>query len=202
MLTRRQFLEKTVQGVSAVAAITASEAWGAGQLAWPGPIGLEIYTVREEFAKNPAGTLKRVGATGYREVEIPPEIPAARLKAYLSAANLTAPSTYYPEVPKDLESWKKALDQVRPYGFRYIVVGDNPQLGAAAWKRRAELFNKCGRLARRAGLQFCYHAHFHEFAPLGNTCGYDIMLTECDPKFLKMEMDVFWVTYAGQDPIA
>ena len=126
MLTRRQFLEKTVQGVSAGVAITASETWGAGQLAWSKPIGLEIYTVREEYAKDPAGTLKKVGATGYREMEISTEIPAATLKTYLSAANLTAPSTY-DEVPKDLESWKKTLDHVHPYGFRYIVVGDNPQ---------------------------------------------------------------------------
>jgi len=200
MLTRRQFLENTVRGVAAGAALTASETWGAGQLAWPKPIGLEIYTVRDEFAKDPAGTLKKVGAAGYREVEISTETPAETIKAYLSAANLAAPSTY-PEAPKDVESWKKTLDHIHPYGFRYIVVGDNPTLDAEAWKRRAELFNECGRLAQRAAMQFCYHAHFHEFAPLGNTCGYDIMLTRCDPELLKMEMDVFWATYAGQDPL-
>jgi sugar phosphate isomerase/epimerase len=202
MLTRRKLLARLAQGVSAGATIVASKAWAAARLAWPKPIGLEIYTVREEFAKDPAGTLKRVGAVGYREVEISTEVPAEALKAYLSAANLTVPSTY-PEAPKDLEAWKKTLDHVRPYGFRYVVVGDNPRLDAEAWKRRAELFNECGRLAQRAGLQFCYHAHFHEFASLpGDTSGYDIMLTRCDPKLLKMEMDVFWAVYAGQDPVA
>jgi len=200
MLTRRQFLEKTVRGVAAGAAIIVSKSWDAGQLAWSGPIGLEIYTVRHEFAKDPADTLKKVGATGYREMEISTAIPAEVLKAYLSAANLTAPSTYQ-EAPKDVETWKKTLDHVRPYGFRYIVVGDNPELDAEAWKRRAELFNECGRLAESAGMQFCYHAHYREFAPLGDTCGYDIMLMRCDPKLLKMEMDVFWATYAGRDPL-
>jgi sugar phosphate isomerase/epimerase len=200
MLTRRQFLENTCRGVAAGASIKVSETWGAGQLAWSKPIGLEIYTVRHEFAQDPAGTLKKVGAIGYREVEIPTEIPAETLKAYLSAAHLAAPSTY-PEVPKDVESWKRTLDHVHPYGFRYVVVGDNPQLDAEAWKRRAELFNECGRLAKGAGMQFCYHAHFHEFAPLGDTSGYEIMLSRCDPELLKMEMDVFWATYAGQDPL-
>jgi sugar phosphate isomerase/epimerase len=166
MLTRRQFLEKTVQGVSVGAAITASESWGAGQLAWSKPIGLEIYIVRDEFAKDPAGTLKKVGATGYREVEVPPGTPAETLRAYLRSANLTAPSTYS-DVPKDIESWKKTLDHVHPYGFRYIVVGDNPQLDAEVWRRRADLFNECGRLAQRAGMQFCYHAHEHEFGARG-----------------------------------
>jgi sugar phosphate isomerase/epimerase len=201
MLTRRQFLEKAVQGVSAIAAIGAPATWGAGPLAWPKPIGLEMYTVRAEFAKDPAGTLKKVGAMGYREVEIPTEIPAATLKAYLSAAHLTAPSTY-PDAPKDVETWKKTLDHVHAYGIRYIVVGDNPRLDAEAWKRRADLFNECGSLAHQAGLQFCYHAHYREFAPLGDTSGYNIMLTRCDPELLKMEMDVFWAVYAGQDPIA
>jgi len=200
MLTRREFLERTIQGVVAGAAITVSEGWGAGELAWPKPVGLEIYTVRDEYAKDPEGTLKKVGAVGYREVEISTEIPAETLKAYLRAANLTAPSTYL-AAPEKVEGWKKTLDQAHPYGFRYIVVGDNPQMDAEAWKRRADLFNECGRLAQRAGMQFCYHAHFHEFAPLGDTCGYEIMLTRCDPKLLKMEMDVFWAIYAGQDPL-
>jgi sugar phosphate isomerase/epimerase len=202
MMTRRRFLGKALVGISAGATVAAPETWGAGRLAWTKPIGLEMYTVRDQFAQDPAGTLKRVGATGYREVELGvTEIPAATLKGYLSAAHLTAPSTYI-DVPTDAASWRATLSRLHPYGFRYIVVGDNPQLDAEAWIRRAALFNECGRLARGAGMQFCYHAHFHEFAPLGNTCGYDIMLTRCDPEFLKMEMDIFWATYAGQDPIA
>lgn len=200
MLTRRQFLYRTVQGVAGGAAMIASKARAAGPPAWPKPIGLEMYTVRAEYARDPAGTLKKVGAVGYREVEISTEIPAETLHAYLRDANLTAPSTY-PDVPVDIESWKKTLDHVHPYGFSYIVVGDNPQLDADAWKRRADLFNECGKLAQRAGLEFCYHAHFHEFARLGDTSGYDIMLKRCDPQLLKMEMDVFWATYAGQDPV-
>jgi sugar phosphate isomerase/epimerase len=201
MVTRREFLQKAVRSVPAVAAIRASESWSAGQLAWSKPIGLEIYTVRAEFAKDPAGTLKKVAATGYRELEVPPETPAASLKDYLRAANLTAPSTYA-DVPKDIDGWKKMLDHLHAYDFRYVVVGDNPELDAEAWKKRADLFNECGRLARPAGLQLCYHAHYHEFARLGDTSGYDIMLTRCDPKLLKMEMDVFWATYSGQDPLA
>jgi len=173
MLTRRQFLERIAQGLAAGAAMAAPKAWAAGQLAWPKPIGLELYTVRDAYAKDPAGTLKKIGEIGYREVEVSAEIPAETLKGYLRTANLTAPSTY-PEAPKDVDDWKKTLDHVHPYGFHYIVVGDNPVMDDEAWKHRADLFNECGKLAQRAGLQFCYHAHFHEFAPLGDTTGYDI----------------------------
>ena len=105
MLTRRQFLEKTIHGVSAGAAITASEILAAGQLAWSKPIGLETYTVRADFAQDPAGALKKAGAIGYREVEVPTEVPAGTLKAYLRAAGLTAPSTY-PGRPFRPAPWK------------------------------------------------------------------------------------------------
>ena len=169
MLTRREFLHRTTQGFAAsTAVLAASEAWSAGRLAWTKPIGLEIYTVRNEFPKDPAGTLKKVAAVGYREVEITIDIPAPTLKGYLRDANLTAPSTYL-DSPKDVEAWKKTLEKAHPYGFRYITVGDNPKLGTDEWKARAQLYNKCGTLAHAAGMQFCYHAHYHEFAPLGDT---------------------------------
>ena len=200
MLTRREFWERALAGVAASAAVAARDLRGAGRLAWSGPIGLELYTVRDLFKKDPAGTLKQVAAVGYREVEISPGVEARTLKDYLRAAGLTAPSGYF-EAPKNLEDWKKTVDQAHAYGIRYVVVGDNPHLGADAWKRRADLFNACGRLSAQAGIQFCYHNHFKEFERVDNTTGYAIMLKRCDPQLLKMEMDIFWTIYAGQDPL-
>ncbi len=197
MMTRRNVL-KTLGGATAVAA--GSQLWAADRLAWEKPIGLELYTVRDLFAKEPAGTLKQVAAVGYKEVEIGPGIKPALLNSYLRAAGLTAPSGYF-GMPKSVEEWKKTIDSTKDYALHYIVVGDNPRLDAEAWKRRADLYNQCGKLAQDAGMQFCYHAHYNEFARLGNTSGYDIMLTRCDPKLLKMEMDVFWAVYAGVDPL-
>ncbi|MGA2985892.1 MAG: sugar phosphate isomerase/epimerase [Terriglobia bacterium] len=197
MLTRRNLL-KTLGGATALA--TGPTLWGADRPAWAKPIGLELYTVRELFAKDPAGTLKQVAAVGYKEVEIGPSVKPASLNPDLRAAGLTAPSGYF-EVPKTIEDWKKTVDAARNYGLRYLVVGDNPRLDAEAWKRRADLFNQCGTLSLSAGIQFCYHAHFHELETVGGTTGYDIMLTRCDAKLLKMEMDIFWATYAGADPL-
>jgi len=197
MLSRRNLLQ-ILGGATALAA--RPNFWAAERPAWPGPIGLELYTVRELFAKAPAGTLKQVAAVGYKEVEIGPSVKPDSLNSDLRAAGLTAPSGYF-EVPKSIEDWKKTVEAARNYGLRYVVVGDNPRLDTEAWKRRADLFNHCGTLSLGAGIQFCYHAHFHELARIGGTTGYDIMLTRCDPKLLKMEMDIFWVTYAGADPL-
>jgi sugar phosphate isomerase/epimerase len=199
MLTRRNFLG-VLGAAAAGTALPIREAWAAGRLAWPGPIGLELYTVRDHFAKDPAGTLKKVATAGYKEVEIGPGAKPGALKEELKAAGLRAPSGYF-EPPKTLEDWKKSVEQAHDYGLQYIVVGDNPVLDAAAWRRRAEFFNKCGEVAKQAGIQFCYHAHFHEFARIDGTTGYDIMLKNCSSNLLKMEMDIFWVTYAGADPL-
>jgi sugar phosphate isomerase/epimerase len=197
MITRRDFLQ-TVGGVAVLAA--GSDLFGAGGLAWTKPIGLELYTVRELFAKDPAGTLKKVAAVGYKEVEVGPGAKPGQLHQELSAAGLTAPSGYF-ESPKTVEEWKKTVGLAHAYGLRYVVVGDNPKLDLDAWKRRADLYNQCGEVAQHSGMQFCYHAHFNELARLGDTTGYDIMLKNCDARHLQMEMDVFWVTYAGADPL-
>jgi sugar phosphate isomerase/epimerase len=197
MLTRRRFLGSTL---GAAASVALRDALAEGPLAWTKPIGLELYTVREMFAKEPAKTLQDVAAAGYKEVEIGPGVKPEELNKDLKAAGLSAPSGYFDQ-PKTLEDWKKSVEQAHRYGLHYIVVGDNPVLTAEAWKKRAEFYNECGRAALAAGLQFCYHAHFHEFADLNGTCGYDILLTRCPEKLLKMEMDIFWVTYAGKDPL-
>jgi len=197
MLTRRNLL-KTFGGAAVLTA--HSHLWAADHLAWTKPIGLELYTVRQLFAKDPAGTLQQVAAAGYKEVEISPGLKPAELNQALRATGLTAPSGYF-QSPNTIEEWKKTIDQAHAYGLSYVVVGDNPRLDAEAWTQRADLYNQCGMLAQDAGMQFCYHAHFHELARIGDTTGYDIMLTRCDPKLLKMEMDVFWAVYADADPL-
>lgn len=197
MMTRRSFV-KTLGGAAALAAAGRLEA--AGRLAWPGPIGIQIYTVRDVFAKDQVGTLKLIAQTGYKEIEIGTDFPIAKLLPDVKADGLTIPSAYL-DTPKTLDDWKKTVDGVSMFGFHYIVVGDNPKMDSDAWMRRAELFNQCGTYAQSAKMQFCYHAHYHEFETNGGESGYDIMAKNCDPKLLKFEMDVFWATYAGVDPV-
>jgi sugar phosphate isomerase/epimerase len=65
-----------------------------------------------------------------------------------------------------------------------------------------ELFTKAAVETRKAGIQFCYHNHNFEFKKYGDTTAYDFLLKQLDPKLVKFEMDCFWVTHAGQDPVA
>lgn len=199
MVTRRGFLGM-MGGMAAAATFGIPDASAEGPLAWPGPIGLELYTVRDLFAKDPLGTLQKVAAVGYQLVEISPGIKPPAMAADLRAAHLVAPSGYFAQ-PKTIDEWKVSVDRAHADGLNYIVVGENPRLNADQWKRTAEFFNQCGEVSRKAAIQFCYHAHFHEYAPLGNTSGYETLLTNCEPQSLQMEMDIFWAIYAGADPV-
>jgi sugar phosphate isomerase/epimerase len=202
MLTRRRFLGSALTGVAVgAAALSRENLFAAGTLAWPGPIGLELYTVRKLLAQDPAKTLKEVAAAGYKEVEVGSYPHPHAFSQAVRATGLVAPSGYF-DMPKTVDDFKKQVATAHNvFNLRYLVVGDNPKLDADAWRRRSDFFNECGKISSQAGIQFCYHAHFHEFATVDHTTGYDIMLKRCDPKFLKMEMDIFWVTYAGKDPL-
>ena len=123
------------------------------------------------------------------------------MQTMLRDPGLTAPSAYLP-APANIEAWKKAVESMAAYGFEYLVIGDNPILDAEGWIRRADVLSQFGKTVRDAGMKFCYHAHYNEFARLGTTTGYEILLKRCDAKLLNMEMDIFWATYAGADPLS
>ena len=204
MLTRRDFLGKTIQGVAAGTALGATRLQAAEKPAWTKPIGLEMYTVRDLFSKDPAGTLKKVAEAGYGEVEVAgflsPNTPPETIKGYLNDANLTAPSAYF-GMPKTADDWKKYAGEARTMGLKYMVTGNTDRIDADGWRRLAILFADCGKMSADVGTTFCYHNHIREFEELGTTTGYEILLTRCDPNVVKMEMDVFWMVYGGQDPL-
>lgn len=200
MLTRRAFLTRA----SALGlAWTAGRSFGyaAEPLAWPGPIGLQIYTVRAEYAYDPARTLDQVAAIGYREVELINlnAFPARQLAADLRHAGLRAIGAHFGVPGKD---WPRNIELAHRLGLQYTICSFSMANSVDGWRRLADRFNEAGRACRAAGLTFGYHNHIQEFRPVGNTTGYEILMANTDPALVKFEMDVFWVTYAGQDPVA
>ena len=69
------------------------------------------------------------------------------------------------------------------------------------WKRVAETFNRAGEASKKAGIQFAYHNHHFEFVPVNGTLPFDLLLKDCDPELVKIELDLCWTTVAGQDPL-
>jgi len=204
MLNRRDFLGKTALGVTAAAASVPWPEWLSAS-PYGLPVGLQVYTVRDELGKDLLGTLKRVAAVGYQEIEIGEffgKTPAEFLE-FMKETQLKAPSAHYGF--KQLTSgWEKAIDNAQAAGLKYMVnsaLEDEGRKSLDGFKKAAEIFNKAGEQTQKAGIQFCYHNHNFEFTRFGDTIGYDVLLKETNPKLVHFELDCFWMTHAGHDPV-
>ena len=199
--TRREFLER-VGGIAAAVGLGGLPRLARAKL---GPIGIQLYTVRRELAKDVEGTLAKLAAIGYREVEFAgyPEGTAKSLRAILDRLHLRAPSGHVGTQALRTD-WARTLEQAAAVGQRYVVVAFIPQeerRTADDWKRIAAAFNRAGEAAKAAGLQFCYHNHDFEFVPLDGALPYDLLLAETDPKLVRLELDLYWITKGGRDPL-
>jgi sugar phosphate isomerase/epimerase len=204
-MKRRTFIESSI---AAAAAFAARPPWAAASEHEIKKVGLQLYTVRSEMPKDFAGTIAKVAATGYKEVEFAGYFDHSPkdVRAILDKNGLRSPSQH---IPYDVveKKWPETLEAAHVVGHTYIVCPwlDEKQRNSDGWKRAAELFNKAGEASQKAGIQFCYHNHSFEFAPdpsLGGKLAYDVLLAETDPKFVKMEMDLCWISVAGKDPVS
>jgi sugar phosphate isomerase/epimerase len=167
-------------------------------------IGIQLYTVRELMTRDAAGTLEKLATIGYKEVEFAGLYgkSARQMRALLDRYGLTAPSSHIgtAEMRGD---WERTLADAATLGQRYITCAwiDERERTLNGYREVAELFNRSGEAARKAGLQLCYHNHDFEFARLGDTVPYDLLLRDCDPKLVKMEMDIYWLVKGGRDPL-
>ncbi len=197
MSSRRDFLQAA--GAAALAPLLPTVP---GRL---GRIGIQLYTVRRQFAGNPEGTLARLAEIGFREVEFAgyPPGSAEAIREMLRRHGLRAPSAQIP-----LESlgadWNRTLEFAALAGQRYVVVAQVPaeqRRSADDWKRLAAEFNRAAVTARKHGMRFCYHNHDFEFPLLNGVVPYDLLLAETDPRLVGLELDLYWLTKAGRNPL-
>ena len=209
-VSRRGFLGAAAAGLAAAALPGSAEALAAGVrrsgLVAPQPIGVQLYTVRDLMQKSVENTLRQVAAIGYREVEFAglfDKSPKTVAK-WLTENKLTSPSSHVP-LDRLKSNLQGVVDECQTLGNQYIVcpfIDESIRKSADDWRKIAADLNRIGESVNRVGLRFAYHNHDFEFKPFGNENGYDILLTQCDPKLVKMEMDLFWTTKGGKDPLA
>src|SRR6266581_9478975 len=167
-------------------------------------VGLQLYTVRDKMKEDFEATLARVAEIGYKEVEFAGyfDHTPADVRAILDRHGLSAPSTHI--MLAELDAWKASLDTAKAVGHEYIVVPWIPQekrMTLDGWKRVAADFNRAAQEAHDAGLQFGYHNHDFEFPKLEGQVPYDVLLQNTDPKLVQLEIDLYWMTKGGQDPL-
>lgn len=166
------------------------------------PLGVQLYTVREQASKDLPGTLEKIRDIGYEEVELYGEsytFPATQLGYMIHQAGLTAPSGHF-----DYDSLPGQFSYASELGLKWVVC---PVLPHAMWtlegfRAAAKQFNDLGKRAKDMGLRFAFHNHDYEFANYGGgKTGYEILVKETDPELVFFELDCYWATQAGQDPV-
>jgi sugar phosphate isomerase/epimerase len=215
-LSRRQFL----RSASAATAGTAFAFRGMPAHATPLglPLGLQLYSVREQLAKDYDGTLKQLASLGYREVEAAGfyDRTPDQVRSSLRAAGLRMPSAHYSATVLQ-QTFDDTLAFGKALGLEYIVcsfpaIKDPSRLKGKNFRSQveaftledyrwnAENFNVWGKKVKAAGMQFGYHNHTMEFTSLGGTTGFDEMVRLTDPSLVTFEMDCGWVSVGGGDP--
>ena len=204
-MNRRLFLHRGVGG--AVASLCCPNFGPGGSVSTIrrlSKIGLQLYTVRRELEKDFAGTLEKVASIGFLEVEFADYFKHApqEIKTILAQHKISAPSTHITTAALR-GNLQETIEAAQVIGHRYLVCGYLPAEERGSlddYKKLVDLFNAAGERLKKAGIQFGYHNHDFEFLPMDGKVPYDMILAGTDPDTVKMEMDVYWVTKAGQDP--
>ena len=168
-------------------------------------LGVQLYTVRNVIEKDPAATLKSIQDIGYTEVEA----TYGNLDKIWSALKATSlkPVSVHGETDVFLQGGSKldaTIADVKQRGFSYLVVPYIPPAqrgGADMFKNLADKLNQAGEKAKAGGLTLCYHNHAFEFGPVNGTTGFEILMSNTQKDVVSLEMDVFWVSVAGHDPV-
>lgn len=206
MTTRRNFLA----GAAAFASAGAAPAFANQKI----QLGIQLYTVRDDLAKDFEGTLKKLHDIGLRMVQ----------------SNLTMNGRQAPELRKIYDgfgfTWvsihasgpalrdtpQVTIDQAKAAGIKDVTCSSplyptDPKIMAAGpslddWKRNADVFNKIGAMCKAAGMTFGFHNHNREFKTIEGVPAFDTLLAYTDPALVNFEMDVGWVRASGADPVA
>jgi sugar phosphate isomerase/epimerase len=190
--------------MGAVATFAAERTVGTSAV-FKGPVGLQLYSLRADFAKDVPGTLKLVRDLGFKQVELAGtyKLTPADFKKQLDANKLKAIAAHFPfeklrDDPEGVARDAKAL------GLKYAGCAWIPHKGdfdEAQCRAAAEVFNKAGAVFAKYGIKCYYHCHGYEFLPLGNGTVFDLLMARTNPKFVTFEMDILWVVFPGQDPV-
>ena len=198
MVTRRDFLQLTAAGVGTLALRNVSLAANTRI-----PLGVQLYTVREQAESDLGAVLAHISMIGYAEVETYWNVythPAKKLRSMIVDNGLSVPSGHF-----NYDGLDTKLDYAKELGVQYVICPMLPKdmwTSADGFKKAAAQFNIWGEQVQKLGMQFGFHNHNYEFQKFGNTTGFDILTQNADPKLVCLEMDCYWITQAGQDPVA
>lgn len=209
--SRRDFLK--ISGAGALGALALSE-YGFMAAKKTTDLALQLYTIRDAMDIDVKGSLKKVADIGYKYVELAKYadgkfygIEPREFKKIVSDLGMEIISSHTQVEAQGitLDNAKKMAEDHAKLGVKYCVqpwVVEEARKTVASFQKMVADWNKVGAIMKESGIQFGYHNHNFEFAKLeGKVPYFDIFLAELDKDLVTMEIDLFWVTKAGQNPV-
>jgi len=170
-----------------------------------GDFGIQLWTLKDEFARDPKGVLAKLASFGYNQIEgfetdqglwwgmSPREyqnyLKGLGMKMVASHCNIN-------------ENFEMKAAQAAEVGLEYLVcpwIG--PQKSMNDWEKVTEKFNECGEICKKAGIRFAYHNHAYSFRAFTGMIPHDFIMEKTDPSLVYHEMDIYWVVTGEADPI-
>jgi sugar phosphate isomerase/epimerase len=195
MLSRRRFIHLSMVAAGGLA---TGRLFAADHRA----LGVQLYTVRKAAKHHLPSVLEAIRKIGYTEVETYWNLygrPAAELRRMINDHGLNVPSGHF-----NYDGLEAKIDYAKALGVEYVICPMLPKsmrLTLDDYKRAADQFNAWGEKVHRADMQFGFHTHNYEFHRFGETTGFETMMKHSDPKLVSIEMDCYWITQAGGDPL-
>lgn len=170
-------------------------------------IGLQLYSLRNQFKTDVPGTLAKIKSWNIKEIEGGGTygLPMEEYKKLLAKNNLKMVSVGA-DFQKLADNPQAVIDEAKAFGAKYVMCAWVPHNGDDFTiddiKKAVTVFSKAGKLMYEAGIKFCYHPHGYEFRPYEGGTMFDYLVANTDKRYVNFEMDVFWVKHPGQDPVA
>lgn len=176
-------------------------------------VGLQLYTIRDAMAADVKGSLKKVSDLGYKNLELASYsngkfygYKPSEFKKMVTDLGMNALSSHAAVESTGIttENAKMMADAHAELGVKYCIQPwiNEQDRTIEQYKKMIADWNKVGEIMKNVGIQFGYHNHNFEFKPMdGKIPYYDIFMPEMDAKLITMELDLFWASKAGQDPV-
>lgn len=207
--TRRKFLQHATLASVALTLPTLGQSNGLLNLLAPPkkpqPFGIQLYSLKDEMPKDPAGVIKQLASFGYKQIETfdGPQgmfwnMGNKGFKKFITNLGLSMHSVHT-DVYKDYE---RKVNELAEIGIDYIIYNwEGPTKTLEDYKKMVDDFNTKGEYSKKHGVKFAFHNHDYTFKKLSGEFGQDVLMKGTDASLVHFEMDMYWVVTAGQNPI-
>jgi sugar phosphate isomerase/epimerase len=200
-MKRREFIQQSALATAGAFALSSFA------FASKKKIGLQLYSLRDVIGKDPKGILKKIAGFGYKELEAYSysdgkifDLKYKEFTDYAKNLGMKVTSGHH-GLSALANGWERAVKDAKESGQEYMVVAYLTTDERKDYKGSCEALNKAGEICNKYGIRLNYHNHDFEFEQYEGQVAYHVMLKELDPKLVGMEMDLYWMHVANQNPL-